>query len=111
MKVKKLRSEEREKFLVELRTCLGFVTIWLLCCLVIVLAGCATGKTEEGEWREQVDRANWANCEALYARAGVPTQHRHLHRDRYPFPKREDYWDDLLDNACKVNLGDEWIEY
>lgn len=76
---------------------------------MILVSGCA--HTEEGEWMRQVEQANWANCEALYQRAGVPTQHRHRHDGKYPFPQREDIWDDLNDNACRINLGDEWIEY
>lgn len=88
---------------------LSFVTsiAWaaLVIAMFLALAGCAV--TEESEYREQVDKANWLNCESAYARQGKPTYHDHLH-------ERAGKWEirsDLSMNNCRRVIGDEWLEY
>lgn len=91
-------------------------TTTLLLMLTLTTGGCASTlnwteeEKERKEDKRQIAEANWYNCEAIYKREGIPTQHRHVH-DSYKRLSRTDVWDDLYINQCRAILGDEWLEY
>lgn len=76
---------------------------WLL---PFLLFGCASTMTaEEVEYQRQLDRENWALCEAVYKEARQYTLHiGHVHR-RGVEPKWYEIKDDLTSNDCRRVLG------
>ena len=87
------------------------VTVFWVCVVVafLTVSGCATYDAEERAYRDAIDAENWRMCELVYQQAGASTYHRdheHNHRVRW-----DDIKKDLMDNRCKVLLGDYWAEY
>lgn len=84
----------------------------VLLVLLPMLVSCANDKItdDEREWREAMDRENWHNCRAAYARHNVFTVSTHTH-GRHRTHKANEIKDDLRKNNCKVVLGKEWIYY
>jgi len=80
--------------------------------LLPMFVSCANDKItdDEREWRAAMDRENWYNCSAAYARQNVFTVSTHTH-DRHRTHKAHEIKDDLRTNNCKVVLGKEWIYY
>ena len=81
---------------------------------LILLVGCASNLTEgEREWREGIDRENWALCERVYRDQRRPTLHvghTHKYEGRRP-PKIWHVRDDLRTNYCRSVLGRYWVNY
>ena len=83
--------------------------MWRLASLLLISACASQITPEEREARRLIDRENWVMCEAVYAKFGQPTYHRHEHDTETdgPFEIKED----LAINGCKGVLRDYWIDY
>ena len=82
--------------------------------LILILSGCATTRTpEEVEWRNSIDRENWAMCAAAYRKAGGKSyliHNNHTHRSGHTTPIA-DVRLDLTANNCRMVLGQAWAHY
>lgn len=79
-----------------------------------IFEGCSTLTIEQIEardWKQSIDRENWELCDKAYrqhSKATIHLDHQHGKRDRIK------HWmikSDLLQNNCKMVLGEYWAEY
>ncbi len=68
---------------------------------------------EERDWKTNIDLENWENCELVYSRSLQATWHMgHSHNhNRSKMQSRCDIRSDLVNNSCRLVLGEHWIRY
>ncbi len=86
--------------------------------LLILLSGCAsltpeekTLRSEEREWKNQIDMENWIMCDSI---GGIFVHYDHEHPTWGRPNRRVSRWDiksDLSANLCHAKLKGYWIHY